>query len=160
MNLENLSAREKVIVIVTVVAAVFMVCWYLLLVPMLNTVDKTKADIKVTADTIKRIKEAPVTNVAAGSKAKLLQKDEELSYIVDYVYGKLNENQVKLQSMNQSYDSNKIIVDIYGKGQYSSLLSFLNSLSSMEAYFNIDNATIGQEGEDLAVRLRFTAPYK
>lgn len=157
----NLSLREKLLVFGSLLLIVFYLYYNLALNPILKSIDNNRADIIKTKTLIaqKRISNYP------GSSPKniwesLLPKENQMTYIINFINAKIKGHHMKLLSLTQSTAERKIFLDLGLQGSYENILGFLNSFEDANSFLYIDTADISSQRKGIALTLKIICAYK
>lgn len=157
MNLK-LSLREKVLVALTIAVLVFFVLWYLIINPYLAQIDKGRIEIEKIKGQMKQIWQENMS-LNRQKAFKIYPKDEQLSMVVRFFDSKFKQNSIRLITLRQSFEGNRLSVEMEFEATYGSLLKLLNSLTELNTLLVIDNIDISHNGYRLAVRMRILSAY-
>jgi hypothetical protein len=67
---------------------------------------------------------------------------------------------IKLVSLRQSAEKNKLGIDLKFKASSYQFLGFLNSLPQLKTLLLIDKVSVNQEGSKLMVEMKLISAYK
>ncbi len=163
MDFNKMSPREKMMMAATGAVLIFFVYWILLLDPVLRSVEKNRNNIIKLSDKIVQYTKVVQSNLAMPATMKDLNvypREDQLSYIVSFLYSNLKANVIKLESLRQDSADKKLMLTLSVTGDYENLLNFLNSLSGFKSYFVIDTCSISHSGSKVTAELRVSTPFK
>ncbi len=158
----KLSPREQLLVMVVGISVMVFVLWTFLIEPKIESISKTTMEIASVRTMINEA-ELRMKNPRYAGQAKfnpsIFNKETQLSYSVDFIYGAFRKQDIKLSSMTLTSGGNKIVLDMQFKCSYSDLMTFLNSLKELNTYYVVDSFYVTQEKRALKVNMKFTTVY-
>ena len=155
---KRLSNREKVLLFVGGLLLVVFVYWYWLYNPLLQSIDKTRINIKSTQERLLQIKDG-----AQGDKSSIVniyQREKQFSHILTFIDQTFNHYHIDLLSLRQSADATKLIIDIKIKSNYYQFLGFLNALLAFDTIVVIDSASVALDKGSLVTEMRLLSGYR
>ena len=160
--MKELSFREKVLVLLTGLAAGFLLYWYLLLNPLLKAGDKISADLKATqlqaqqALALTKVKPARPTLQAI----RIFPKEEQLSYLLNSLDQKFRWYGIELITLNQAAAANILTLNLTFQSTYYQLLGLLNTFADFNTALVIDTVNVTQSGDRMVTQMRLLSGYK
>lgn len=157
----KLSGRERNLLIITLVCLVFFFYWQFLLNPALKAMDKTKTEIKALRLQLEYSALPPLeAALVEKQEIKIYPREEQLGRIIKFIDWKFRWFGIKLISLRQSAEKNKLAIDLKFKSSSYQFLGFLNSLSQLKTVLIIEKASVNQEENRLIVEMKLLSAYK
>lgn len=156
---KRLSSREKILLFIGGLMLVVFVYWYWLYNPLLQSIDKARANIKSTQERLLQIKNGG----AQGDKSSVIniyQREKQFSHILTFIDQTFNHYHIDLLSLRQSSDATKLIIDIKIKSNYYQFLGFLNALLDFDTIVVIDSASVALDKGSLVTEMRLLSGYR
>lgn len=155
------SSREKGLLIITVICVIFFFYWQSWLGPLLKSADKTKAEIKALELQLEySALPPPEAALVEKQEIKIYPKEEQLNRIIKFMDDKFRWYGIKLVSLRQSAEKNKLAMDLKFKASSYQFLGFLNSLPQLKTVLLIDKVSVNQEGDRLVVEMKLISAYR
>ena len=155
---KRLSNREKSLLFIGGLMLVIFVYWYWLYNPLLQSIDKTRINIKSTQERLLQIKDG-----AQGDKSSIVniyQREKQFSHILTFIDQTFNHYHIDLLSLRQSADATKLIIDIKIKSNYYQFLGFLNALLAFDTIVVIDSDSVALDKGSLVTEMRLLSGYR
>jgi|SRR3989339_786112 len=157
---KRLSNREKVLLFVGGLLLVVFVYWYWLYNPLLQSIDKTRVNIKSTQERLLQIKNSGGAQGGESSIINIYQREKQFSHILTFIDQTFNHYHIDLLSLRQSADATKLIIDIKIKSNYYQFLGFLNALLAFDTIVVIDSASVALDKGSLVTEMRLLSGYR
>ena len=140
---------------------VFLVYWFGLLFPTLKSTYKNKAEIKQVELLLQRQKAAlqPASSNQTALPTALYPREEQLSRFLNFIDEKFKFYGIKLISLQQSADKNKLTINLKFESSYYQFLGFLNSLPELKTLLVIDSVNASQKESKMIVEMRIISGY-
>lgn len=155
------SGRERNLLIITFVCLVFFFYWQYWLNPVLKATEKTKSEIRALQVQLGQGAETlPQKALVEKQEIKIYPREEQLGRIIKFIDLKFRWFGIKLISLRQSAEKNKLAIDIKFKASSYQFLGFLSSLSQLKTVLMIEKASVNQEGNRLVIEMKLLSAYK
>ena len=167
----NISAREKILLFITILGAILFVYWTFLLDPVLVSITKTNVKIEELQKEAKDF-EVQIKNMAekmgasaqevieGKEKVEIYPQQTQLTLVVDFIDKKFKWFGIALISMNQSTDKENLIFDLEFKSSSYQFLGFFNSLSQLKTVVAIDSVSAQRQDNKLVTKVRLSSPFR
>lgn len=163
--MKKLSTREKVLLVVTLLCVVLFFYWQFLLNPLLKEVARTKVTI---SGLHLKLDQLTATGTLIPDAAELVKKtdiqiypkEEQLNRVIKFVDEKFRWYGIKMLSLRQSTEDNKLTINLKFKSSSYQFLGFLNSLSQLKTVLVIDNVNVSQEEDKIIAEMKLLSAYK
>jgi type II secretory pathway component PulM len=157
----KLSGREKTLMAAALICAVFFFYWQSWLNPLLKTIDKTKSEIKTLRLKLEYKALPPLESALVEKREiKIFSKEEQLGSIIKFIDQKFRWYGIKLISLRQTAEKNKLTIDLKYKASSHQFMGFLNALPQLKTVLVIDKVNVNQEEGKLIVEMRLLSAYK